>query len=117
MDISTDEVRRELRDTQREHKASLRPFRDALARAFDRDSGASQRTKHELVGQTPGEGALVLARMPIVVYGAPDPKAGFGGSLGDLLRDGRLNHRCEVRSGVLADASGTLLRGFFRERR
>ena len=62
-------------------------------------------------------GALVLARLPRVVFGALDPKAGFGGSLGDLLRDPRLNHRAEVVSGVLADECGGVLREFFRRRR
>jgi tRNA(adenine34) deaminase len=52
-----------------------------------------------------------------VVYGASDPKAGMVDSLGNLLRDTRLNHRCEVTSGVLADESAALLRAFFRERR
>ena len=62
-------------------------------------------------------GAIVLARVPRVVYGAPDPKAGMAGSLGNLLQDRRLNHRCSVTSGVDGDASGELLRTFFRERR
>ncbi len=62
-------------------------------------------------------GAIVLARVDRVVFGATDPKAGFAGSLGDLLRDERLNHRVEVTGGVLADESGELLRAFFRERR
>jgi tRNA(adenine34) deaminase len=62
-------------------------------------------------------GAIVLARIPRVVYAAPDPKAGMAGSLGDLLREERLNHRCEVRAGVLAEASADMLRTFFRERR
>lgn len=62
-------------------------------------------------------GAIVLARVPRVVYGAPDPKAGMAGSLGDLLRDPRLNHRAEVRGGILAAPSGALLRAFFRARR
>jgi tRNA(adenine34) deaminase len=62
-------------------------------------------------------GAIVLARVPRVVHGAADPKAGMAGSLGDLLRDPRLNHRCAVTSGVLADASAELLRAFFRARR
>ncbi len=62
-------------------------------------------------------GAIVLARIPEVVYAARDPKAGMGGSLGNLLQDARLNHRCTVRSGVGAEASAELLRGFFRERR
>lgn len=62
-------------------------------------------------------GAIVLARVPRVVYGASDPKAGMAGSLGDLLRDPRLNHRAAVTPGVLADASGALLRDFFRARR
>jgi tRNA(adenine34) deaminase len=62
-------------------------------------------------------GAMVLARVPRVVYGAKDPKAGMVDSLGNLLRDSRLNHRCEVTGGVLADESGEMLRAFFRERR
>jgi tRNA(adenine34) deaminase len=62
-------------------------------------------------------GAAVLARVQRVVFGAADPKAGFAGSLGDLLRDPRLNHRAEVTGGVLAEESGDLLREFFRERR
>jgi tRNA(adenine34) deaminase len=62
-------------------------------------------------------GASVLARIDRLVYGADDPKAGFVGSLGDLARDPRLNHRADVTSGVLADESGELLRTFFRDRR
>ena len=62
-------------------------------------------------------GALVLARVDRLVFGAADPKAGFAGSLGDLVRDARLNHRVEVASGVLAEDSGELLREFFRGRR
>jgi tRNA(adenine34) deaminase len=62
-------------------------------------------------------GAIVLARIPRVVFAAHDPKAGMGGSLGDLLHDTRLNHRCEVTTGVLAEASSSLLRAFFRARR
>jgi tRNA(adenine34) deaminase len=58
-------------------------------------------------------GALVLARVGRLVYGAPDPKAGFCGSLGDLVRDPRLNHRMEVVAGVLGERSAGLLRGFF----
>ena len=62
-------------------------------------------------------GALVLARVPRVVFGAPDPKAGMAGTLGNLLQDARLNHRAEVVGGVLAEASAQLLRGFFGGRR
>jgi len=62
-------------------------------------------------------GAIVLARVPRVVYGAADPKGGMAGSLGNLLQDPRLNHRCRVTPGVLADASAVLLKTFFRERR
>jgi len=62
-------------------------------------------------------GAIVLARVARLVFGAMDPKAGFAGSLGDLVRDPRLNHRVEVQSGVLADEAGALLREFFKERR
>ncbi len=62
-------------------------------------------------------GAIVLARVERLVYGAADPKAGFCGSLGDLVRDPRLNHRVEVSSGVLAEEAAELLRAFFRARR
>ncbi|MBK9376431.1 MAG: nucleoside deaminase [Holophagales bacterium] len=62
-------------------------------------------------------GAIVLSRLPRLVYGASDPKAGFAGSLGDLCRDERLNHRVEVEAGLLEKECGTILREFFRERR
>jgi tRNA(adenine34) deaminase len=62
-------------------------------------------------------GALVLARVDRLVFGAPDPKAGFVGSLGDLARDERLNHVVDVTAGVLAESCGEVLRDFFRERR
>jgi tRNA(adenine34) deaminase len=62
-------------------------------------------------------GAAVLARVASVVYGADDPKAGAVGSLWDVVRDRRLNHRPEVVTGVLADESSGLLRAFFAERR
>jgi tRNA(adenine34) deaminase len=62
-------------------------------------------------------GAIVLSRLPRLVYGAPDPKAGFVGSLGDLCRDPRLNHRPSVTAGVLAPECGRILVEFFREKR
>jgi tRNA(adenine34) deaminase len=62
-------------------------------------------------------GAVVLGRVERLVYGTADPKAGFAGSLGDLVRDPRLNHRAEVEGGLLAEESGELLRAFFRDRR
>jgi tRNA(adenine34) deaminase len=62
-------------------------------------------------------GALVNARVPRVVYGATDPKAGAGGSLMNLLADTRLNHRCDVTTGILADECGALLKAFFASRR
>ena len=62
-------------------------------------------------------GAIVLARLDRVVFGAWDEKAGMAGSVGDLLRHPRLNHRPEVLAGVCAEESAELLRSFFRERR
>jgi tRNA(adenine34) deaminase len=62
-------------------------------------------------------GAIVLARIPRVVYGAADPKAGAAGSVLDVLSDRRLNHRPEVVAGVLAAESAELLRAFFAARR
>jgi tRNA(adenine34) deaminase len=62
-------------------------------------------------------GAIVLARIPRVVFGAHDPKAGMAGSLDNLLQDPRLNHRCDVTSGVMAGDASEILKVFFRERR
>jgi len=62
-------------------------------------------------------GAVVLSRVARVVYGAVDPKAGAVGSLWDVVRDRRLNHRPEVVGGVLAEESGALLRAFFTPHR
>src|SRR6187455_1980956 len=58
-------------------------------------------------------GAIVLSRIDRVVFGAYDPKAGAVGSLWDVVRDRRLNHRPEVIGGVLADETGALIRQFF----
>ena len=62
-------------------------------------------------------GAIVLSRVPRLVYGVADPKAGFVGSLGDLCRDPRLTRRPEVTAGVLAEECGRILVEFFREKR
>jgi len=62
-------------------------------------------------------GALVLSRVDRLVFGPFDDKAGAVGSLWDVVRDRRLNHRPEVRSGVLAEESTALLRAFFGSRR
>jgi tRNA(adenine34) deaminase len=62
-------------------------------------------------------GAAVLARLERVVFGAFDPKAGAVGSLWDVVRDRRLNHRPEVVSGVRAEDSAALIDGFFAEHR
>lgn len=62
-------------------------------------------------------GAVIQARIPRVVYGADDPKGGAVRSLYRLLEDARLNHRCEIRGGVLADRCGAVLSEFFRRQR
>ena len=62
-------------------------------------------------------GAIVLSRIPRVVYGTTDPKAGAAGSVMDVTGDPRLNHRPQVVGGVLAAECGDLLRAFFAERR
>jgi tRNA(adenine34) deaminase len=62
-------------------------------------------------------GAIVLARVPRVVYGAPDPKAGAAGSVLNVLEEPRLNHRPDLAGGLLAQDSAALLRGFFGSRR
>jgi tRNA(adenine34) deaminase len=62
-------------------------------------------------------GAIVLGRVPRVIYGATDPKAGAAGSVFDILDEPRLNHRPEVAGGLLAEDSTALLREFFASRR
>ena len=62
-------------------------------------------------------GAIVLARVPRVVYGAVDPKAGAAGSVLDVLGEPRLNHRPDVAAGLLAGECADLLRAFFATRR
>jgi len=62
-------------------------------------------------------GAIVLSRIARVVFAAHDPKAGMGGSLDNILQDKRLNHYCEVDSGILSSESSSLLKSFFRQRR
>jgi tRNA(adenine34) deaminase len=62
-------------------------------------------------------GAIVLARVPRVVFGTPDPKAGGAGSVFNILAEPRLNHRPEVHSGLLAEECADLLRSFFATRR
>ena len=62
-------------------------------------------------------GAIVLARIPRVVFGAPDPKAGAAGSVLDVLGEPALNHRPEVEGGVLDEECAAILRDFFAERR
>jgi tRNA(adenine34) deaminase len=62
-------------------------------------------------------GAILLARVPVVVYGATDPKAGAAGSLFHLLTDERLNHRAKVVPGIMAQPCGQLLTDFFQAQR
>jgi len=62
-------------------------------------------------------GAILQARIPVVVYGATDPKAGAVNSLYSLLSDARLNHRCQIVPGVLGDRCGSILTAFFQAQR
>jgi len=62
-------------------------------------------------------GAIVLARIPLVVFGVPDPKRGGAVSVFNILKHPQLNHRCEVVSGVLEEECREILQGFFRDKR
>ena len=62
-------------------------------------------------------GAILLARIPRVVFGAADPKAGAVQSLHQLLSDSRLNHRCDITGGILAERCGKILSEFFQAQR
>lgn len=96
--------------------AEVVALRAAAARLGDwRLEGAALYTTLEPCSMCAG--AIVLARVARVVYAAADPKAGMAGTLGNLLQDARLNHRCMLTPGVFAEASAELLQAFFRARR
>ena len=96
--------------------AELLAVQQALARLqTDRLNDCTLYVTLEPCGQCAG--AIVLAKVGRVVFGAYDPKAGMAGSVGDLLRHQGLNHRVEVIGGVEEEECGRLLQDFFRDRR
>lgn len=96
--------------------AEIIAIRDALRRlGVDRLEGASLYVTLEPCAQCAG--AIVLARVSRVVFGAYDPKAGMAGSVEDLLRHPSLNHRPEVRGGLMAEECASLLAEFFEKLR
>ncbi len=113
--MSTGGNERELRDDPTAH-AEILALRDASARLGGwRLDGAVLYVTLEPCAMCAG--AIVLARVPRVVYGATDPKAGAAGSVLDVLAEPRLNYRPEVAGGLLAEESAALLRAFFASRR
>jgi tRNA(adenine34) deaminase len=108
---------RELRGDPTAH-AEMLAIREAAARVGDgwrMPAGAVLYVTLEPCAMCAG--AIVLARMPRVVFGALDPKAGASGSIFDILGEPRLNWRPEVAGGLLADESASLLRSFFAAKR
>ena len=97
------------------HAELLAILQALRALATDRLTGCTLYVTLEPCAQCAG--AMLLAKVGRVVFGAYDPKAGMAGSVGDLLRHARLNHRVEVVGGVDADACGRLLEEFFRDKR
>jgi tRNA(adenine34) deaminase len=98
------------------HHAELEAIREAAASAGTwRLDGATLYATLEPCPMCAG--AAVNARLARVVFGCADPKAGYCGTLGNIPQDERLNHRCLVAGGLLADESAELLRLFFRARR
>ena len=96
--------------------AELIAMRQAMTTlGTDRLEGATLYVTLEPCAQCAG--AIVLARVGRVVFGAHDPKAGMAGSVGDLLRHPRLNHRPEVIGGVMEDECGAVLRELFATKR
>ncbi len=96
--------------------AELRALRAAMrARGTDRLEGCTLYVTLEPCAMCAG--AIVLSRVDRVVFAAWDPKAGMAGSVGDVLRHARLNHRPEVAGGVLEAEAGGLLQEFFAARR
>ena len=107
---------RNLRDQDPTGHAEMIVMRDVAARlGVGRLDGCSLYVTLEPCAMCAG--AIVLARLDRVVFGAWDPKAGMAGSIVDLLRHPKLNHRPEVRGGVLEQECGDLLTTFFRARR
>jgi tRNA(adenine34) deaminase len=107
---------RTLRDQDPTAHAELLAIREAARATGDwRLSGCTLYVTLEPCAMCAG--AIVLARLDRVVFGAFDDKAGMAGSVSDLLRHPRLNHRPQVQAGVLAMESGELLTEFFRSRR
>ena len=98
------------------HHAEIEALREAASEAGTwRLDGA---TLYATVEPCPMcAGAAVNARIARIVFGCADPKAGYCGSLGDIPRDARLNHRCEVEGGLLGEESADLLQQFFRAKR
>ena len=90
---------------------------EILARSSNHTVRDQDTTAHSLGRVRAALGAIVLARLDRVVFGAWDDKAGMAGSVGDLLRHPRLNHRPDVLAGVRGDECAALLRRFFGERR
>ena len=98
------------------HHAEIEAIRRAAARAGTwRLEGSSLYVTLEPCAMCAG--ACVNARIERIVWGCADPKAGYVASLGAIASDPRLNHRCALTGGVLAEESAELLRRFFRERR
>ena len=98
------------------HHAEIEAIREAAAAAGSwRLEGTTLYTTLEPCAMCAG--AAVNARIARIVYGCADPKNGYCGSLGDVPRDPRLNHRCEVEGGVRSAESAELLQLFFRARR
>ena len=98
------------------HHAEIEALREAASEAGTwRLDGA---TLYATVEPCPMcAGAAVNARIARIVFGCADPKAGYCGTLGDIPRDPRLNHRCAVEGGLLADEAAGLMQLFFQKRR
>jgi tRNA(adenine34) deaminase len=109
--VAADHNRREIESDPTAHAEVLTLRAAAAARGAWRLEGCTLVVTLEPCAMCAG--ASVLARVDRVVFGAYDEKAGAVGSLWDLVRDRRLNHRPEVIAGVLADECGALLREFF----
>ncbi len=98
------------------HHAEIAAIREAAAAAGTwRLEGATLYSTCEPCPMCAG--AAVNARIARIVFGCADPKAGYCGTLANLPQDARLNHRCQVEGGLLADECGELLRLFFQARR
>ena len=99
------------------HHAEIEAMREAARAVGHAGAWTARRSTPPSSPAPMCAGAAVNARLARIVFGCADPKAGYCGTLGNIPQDARLNHRCDVEGGLLAEESAEMLRLFFQARR